>query len=341
MDELLGVRDPVPRRRRRRVARRPRRPHAEEFRDQHRIDVRLHHEAMGIDVDGAHRRGARPRRASAPSRSAFDQLHVATGARPTRPDLPGIDLDHVQGVQTLDDAKALLDHARTSRAAARSSWSAVATSAWRWPRPSSAGAPRSRSSRAATSSCARSTPTWPSGCLPPMQGHRASTCGSTRAVAGFEPGRSCSTDGDALDGRPRGARPRASPRTPSWRATPAPRSASSGALGGRPPAAHDPRGRVRGRRLLRVAPPRVAAAPSTSPSAPSPTSRAGWPASTSAAATPPSRASSAPPSPRCATLEVGRTGLTEREAAARRLRGRGGERRGHHHRRLPAGRRSR
>ena len=45
----------------------------------------------------------------------FDQLHVATGARPTRPDLPGIDLDHVQGVQTLDDAKGLLDHARTSR----------------------------------------------------------------------------------------------------------------------------------------------------------------------------------------------------------------------------------
>ena len=32
---------------------------------------------------------------------------MATGARPTRPDLPGIDLDHVRGVQTLDDAKAL------------------------------------------------------------------------------------------------------------------------------------------------------------------------------------------------------------------------------------------
>ena len=45
----------------------------------------------------------------------FDRLHVATGARPTRPDLPGIDLDHVRGVQTLDDAKALEDHARTSQ----------------------------------------------------------------------------------------------------------------------------------------------------------------------------------------------------------------------------------
>ena len=45
----------------------------------------------------------------------FDQLHVATGARPAAPDLPGIDLDHVHGVQTLDDARDLLDHARLSR----------------------------------------------------------------------------------------------------------------------------------------------------------------------------------------------------------------------------------
>ena len=35
----------------------------------------------------------------------FDQLHLATGARPLRPDLPGIDLPFVHGVQTLDDAK--------------------------------------------------------------------------------------------------------------------------------------------------------------------------------------------------------------------------------------------
>jgi NADPH-dependent 2,4-dienoyl-CoA reductase/sulfur reductase-like enzyme len=45
----------------------------------------------------------------------FDQLHLGTGARPVRPDLPGIDLDHVKGVQTLGDAQALLDHARTAR----------------------------------------------------------------------------------------------------------------------------------------------------------------------------------------------------------------------------------
>jgi NADPH-dependent 2,4-dienoyl-CoA reductase/sulfur reductase-like enzyme len=86
----------------------------EEFREQHRIDVRLHHEAVGIDVaartvdvrDHARRRNIT---------IGFDQLHVATGSRPTRPELPGIGLDHVKGVQTLDDAKGLLDHARTSR----------------------------------------------------------------------------------------------------------------------------------------------------------------------------------------------------------------------------------
>ena len=46
-------------------------------------------------------------------RLEFDQLHLATGASPTRPDLPGIDGDTVLGVQTLDDAQRLLDQART------------------------------------------------------------------------------------------------------------------------------------------------------------------------------------------------------------------------------------
>ena len=61
-------------------------------------------------------------------------------------------------------------------------------------------------------------------------------------------------------------------------------------------------------------PPRVAGGRCTWPSARWPTSRAGWPASTSGAATPRSPAWSAPPSPRCASTEVARTGLGEREA---------------------------
>ena len=85
----------------------------EAFRDQHRIDVRLHHEVVGIDAAARTlevRDHARQRNLSL----GFDLLHVATGSRPTRPDLPGIELDLVRGVQTLDDAKALLDHARVS-----------------------------------------------------------------------------------------------------------------------------------------------------------------------------------------------------------------------------------
>jgi len=38
----------------------------------------------------------------------FDQLHLATGALPRRPDVPGVDLPHVFGVQTLSDAEAIL-----------------------------------------------------------------------------------------------------------------------------------------------------------------------------------------------------------------------------------------
>lgn len=79
-----------------------------------RIDVRLRHEVLGIDPAERTlevRDHSRQRTISID----FDQLHVATGARPKRPDLPGAGLDHVRGVQTLDDARALLDHARVSR----------------------------------------------------------------------------------------------------------------------------------------------------------------------------------------------------------------------------------
>jgi NADPH-dependent 2,4-dienoyl-CoA reductase/sulfur reductase-like enzyme len=86
----------------------------ETFRDQHRIDVRLHHEVVGIDA-AARTLEVRDHARQRNLNLGFDLLHVATGSRPTRPDLPGIGLDHVRGVQTLDDAKALLDHARVAR----------------------------------------------------------------------------------------------------------------------------------------------------------------------------------------------------------------------------------
>ena len=83
-----------------------------ELREQ-RIDVRLRHEVLGIDM-AARLLEVRDHARQRTIPIEFDRLHVATGARPTRPDLPGIDLAHVRGVQTLDDARGLLDHARIS-----------------------------------------------------------------------------------------------------------------------------------------------------------------------------------------------------------------------------------
>lgn len=78
---------------------------------QHRangIDLRLLTEVTEIDLDagtvtacgldGAGRTVER-----------FDDLVVATGAVPVRPDLPGVDAPGIHGVQTLDDGTALLD----------------------------------------------------------------------------------------------------------------------------------------------------------------------------------------------------------------------------------------
>jgi NADPH-dependent 2,4-dienoyl-CoA reductase/sulfur reductase-like enzyme len=78
----------------------------ETFRDRHDIDVRLGHEARGIDLD-AREVEAWDAAGERTVRIGFDALHVATGARPVRPDLPGIDRPMVHGVQTLDDAARL------------------------------------------------------------------------------------------------------------------------------------------------------------------------------------------------------------------------------------------
>lgn len=88
----------------------------QQFRSLHRIDVRMRHEVVAIDL-AARRATVRDLARSRELQLGFDQLVIATGARPMRPDLPGIDLDMVHGVQTLDDAAHLLDHARSGRSA--------------------------------------------------------------------------------------------------------------------------------------------------------------------------------------------------------------------------------
>lgn len=72
------------------------------------IDLRLHTEVLEIDVAGQRVR-SRDLGSGAESWTGYDQLVIATGARPIRPALPGIDAAGVHGVQTLDDGQALID----------------------------------------------------------------------------------------------------------------------------------------------------------------------------------------------------------------------------------------
>ncbi|MCP2276130.1 FAD-dependent oxidoreductase [Nocardia amikacinitolerans] len=72
------------------------------------IDLRLRTEVLEIDVAGRRVR-SRDLESGAESWTGYDQLVIATGARPIRPALPGIDAAGVHGVQTLDDGQALID----------------------------------------------------------------------------------------------------------------------------------------------------------------------------------------------------------------------------------------
>ncbi len=71
------------------------------------IDVRTNHEVRAIDLDAGeveyldeHGGGV--------GRLGYDRLMIATGGQPIRPDLPGIDLPFIRGVQSLTDAQVLL-----------------------------------------------------------------------------------------------------------------------------------------------------------------------------------------------------------------------------------------
>nr|WP_194238557.1 FAD-dependent oxidoreductase [Streptomyces spongiae] len=72
------------------------------------IDLRLRTEVTEIDVSASRVR-ARDVESGAESWTSYDKLVIATGARPVRPPLPGVDAPGVHGVQTLDDGQALID----------------------------------------------------------------------------------------------------------------------------------------------------------------------------------------------------------------------------------------
>ncbi len=71
------------------------------------IGVRIGHEVVDLDLDD------RTVGVRAPdgqvSREPYDDLLIATGARPVTPPVPGADAHGVYGVQTLDDGTAVLD----------------------------------------------------------------------------------------------------------------------------------------------------------------------------------------------------------------------------------------
>lgn len=79
--------------------------------EQHRardIQVRLRTEVTELDLERGRVR-SRDVDSGTEYWTSYDKLVIATGARPVRPDLPGVDAPGVHGVQTLDDGQELLD----------------------------------------------------------------------------------------------------------------------------------------------------------------------------------------------------------------------------------------
>ncbi|KEF18240.1 flavoprotein oxidoreductase [Streptomyces rimosus] len=78
------------------------------------IDVRMRTEVVELDPDRGRVRTRDLDGGGTESWTGYDKLVIATGARPLRPPLPGIDAPGVHGVQTLDDGQALLDTLQAS-----------------------------------------------------------------------------------------------------------------------------------------------------------------------------------------------------------------------------------
>lgn len=78
----------------------------QQFRDKQGFDVRIRHEAVGIDLATANVE-VRDLESDTTTRIPYDKLLIGTGARPMRPPIPGIDSEGIHSVQTLDDTARL------------------------------------------------------------------------------------------------------------------------------------------------------------------------------------------------------------------------------------------
>ena len=90
----------------------------ETFRKNNEIDAHINHEVTAIDVD-ARKVTVRDLANSVERTEGFDQLVIATGATPIKPNWPGIDTDGVFGVQVLGDGVAIrrwVDEEKPTRA---------------------------------------------------------------------------------------------------------------------------------------------------------------------------------------------------------------------------------
>ena len=275
--------------------------HPETFREKQHIDVHLRTEVVGIDTREG-RVEVWDHEAGRSRTEPYDQLLIATGARPTRPQMPGLDSDGVFGVQTLDDGAAVNAYLEQrpvetavvvgggyiglemAEAMVHRGIDVTVVEA----------APQVMPTLDADMAAGLVTALEDIGITvrldTPVQGFAADDEGHVRAVTTDEGELPADLVFLGLGTRPESASPRtpgsrsARPAGSSWTADSTRRSTASG-------------------------PPVTAPRPSTGwPGSPSPsrsarsrTSRAASPASTSAAARRASRACSAPPSPGCAT----------------------------------------
>ena len=297
-----------------------------------------HHEATAIDLDAGEVEFL-DEHAGTIDRIGYDELLIATGGEPIRPDLPGIDLPFVHGVQIARRRPGAAVAGR-ARGAGGSSSSAAATSAWRWPRPTSSGAARRRSIERRPQ--------------PLRRRRRRLRCrGSPTRCARHGIDVRCGVDGRRASS-PAPCSRRTAPVDadlvilgigvrPAVRARPAPRASSSAS---RTPSASTSARRRRRRQSGRpaTAPSRRTSSPAsrcTSPSARTPTATAGSPASTWPAATPGRRAVLGTAITKLCALEIGLHRAAPRRGHRRRVRRRRHDDRHDDRRRLPPARRPR